>query len=267
MITNYMNTQHTSLNEFRGNIFETKKRYAEEGYFIVKNLVPDYEVDGVRREAIDVFNLQIKNHNINTGDFETDLYQLFKEHPQIVINCGKQIQQNLSLIRLSVDSRISGWCGFAFACQATRQVLFFHNKKLAKEEIYYKIPAHRDAPSMDSSSDAMIVWLPLVDVDKKLGTLQIVPGTHTKNIKTSRHDHNFALVDGFEDKDFIDVELKKGDGLFFHSKLVHRSGDNVTENIRWAANFRFSNLWDPDFIKRGFPSPYIYKSTATENPI
>jgi hypothetical protein len=41
--------------------------------------------------------------------------------------------------------------------------------------------------------------------------------------------------------------------------LLHQSGTNITNSIRWSCHFRYNNLADETFIARGFPHPYLYK--------
>jgi hypothetical protein len=74
------------------------------------------------------------------------------------------------------------------------------------------------------------------------------------------------LIDGYghikeqiDQSSLIAIELEKGDALFFSAFLAHRSGTNSTDSIRWSCHFRYNNLREPTFIKRGFPHPYIYK--------
>jgi ectoine hydroxylase-related dioxygenase (phytanoyl-CoA dioxygenase family) len=72
------------------------------------------------------------------------------------------------------------------------------------------------------------------------------------------------MVDGFgkvETTDsgrFFDVETNAGDALVFSSFLVHESGVNESDRIRWSCHFRFNDLDDPSFIRRGYPTPYTY---------
>jgi ectoine hydroxylase-related dioxygenase (phytanoyl-CoA dioxygenase family) len=115
---------------------------------------------------------------------------------------------------------------------------------------------------MGGSEDAIVVWFPLTNVTRELGALEVVPGSHTRGLLTSRFLEGFGLVDCYEDKDFVSVPLGMGDALFFNSYLVHRSGNNVTDNIRWSCHFRYNNLDDTTFINKKYPHPYIYTPTT-----
>jgi len=76
-------------------------------------------------------------------------------------------------------------------------------------------------------------------------------------------DSGFAEVK-FDKENYerIQPSLEMGDIAVFSTLLVHESGDIVNDEIRWSCHFRYTNLNDDDFIQRGFPSPYIYKSIA-----
>jgi phytanoyl-CoA hydroxylase len=45
----------------------------------------------------------------------------------------------------------------------------------------------------------------------------------------------------------------------FNSFLVHKSGNNITNDIRWSCHMRYNDLEDKSFKDRGYPNPYIYK--------
>jgi len=239
--------------------------YKNCGYFIAKNLVSMATIVEIRNDAINVFKRQLGRlgyHPRNDEDFERDLYRFFKEDQEAFINCGKHIQHLISLHKLSLSNHVLDALralGLTAVNSCTRPVMFFNSKHLATNDIYHTVPAHQDAKSMDGSADAVVVWFPLINVDKKLGALQVVPGSHTHGLMTSSVVEGFGMVNRYKDEDFIAVELNVGDGLFFNSYLAHRSGANSTESIRWSCHLRYNNLDDASFIERKFPHPYIYK--------
>jgi len=159
--------------------------------------------------------------------------------------------------------------GLEFPNISTRPVLYFNSERLAKKEVYWKLAGHQDWRSMQGSLDSVIVWIPLIDIDRPLGALEVIPGSHCWGLLPA------DIVDGYGNlREPVDmsqaraVEIKKGDALFFSSFLVHQSGINVTNSIRWSCHFRYNNLREETFIARGFPHPYIYRpqeELITEN--
>ena len=73
-------------------------------------------------------------------------------------------------------------------------------------------------------------------------------------------DYPFHIdKEAVKEEDFIDLDVKVGDLLVFSSFLVHRSGNNHTEDIRLTTNFRFNNADERTFIERDFLNPYKYE--------
>ena len=135
--------------------------------------------------------------------------------------------------------------------------MFFNNPRLAKQEFYWKTPPHQDWRSMQGSLDSVVVWIALVDVDVGLGALEVVPGSHRRGLLADRLLDGFGQTHELVDADFTSIEMHKGDALFFSSFLVHRSGTNVREDIRWSAQFRYNNLAEAAFVERGYPHSFI----------
>jgi len=244
---------------------EEIQSYHENGYLITRNLFPPGDIHEVRKDAINIFKRQLALRGFypeTYEEFEKDLYTFFQEDQEAFINCGKHMQHTVSLHQLSLCPQILEVLkkiGLSYVTVCTRPVLFAHSKHLAISDIYHTIPAHQDMFSMKGSLNSVVVWLPLVNVTKSLGALQIVPKTHKSGLMTSSVVEGFGMVNNFKDEDFVSMELDVGDALFFSSFLVHRSGNNSTESIRWSANFRYNDINDPNFIARKYPHPYIYK--------
>jgi hypothetical protein len=206
------------------------------------------------------------------AEFTEAMFRLFETDLQAFTNCGKHAQHLISLHRLSLDERILEVVrelGLEFPNISTRPVMYFNSRRLAKKEVYWRLSTHQDWRSMQGSLDAVIVWLPLVRIDRALGALEVIPGSHKWGLLEAE------MVDGYGNlKEPIDaspalpVEVEQGDALFFSSFLVHQSGINSTEELRWSCHFRYNNLREPTFIERGFPHPYIYRpqeELITEN--
>lgn len=231
-----------------------------EGYVIIKNFFNKEYITGLRTKAENIFEIQFKRFHYN-GTFHDNMIRLFQEQESTFINCGKIIQSGLiELYKLPVDDTIIDLIksmGISFPNLCTRPVLFFNHPKLAKEEFYYKTPPHQDWISMESSLDSLVLWVPLVDVNKNNGSILIWPKTHKKGPLPFKSIGGFASVE--INGDYIQPELEIGDIVIFSTFLVHSSGDILNDTIRWSCHFRYTNMNDEDFINRGFPNPYIYK--------
>jgi hypothetical protein len=242
-----------------------QKKLLDEGYIILKNFFDPNIIDNIRKQAKKIFQLQFDYFGYDES-FDSNMIKLFSEHQEIFINCGKLIQTGLiELYELAIDKKLISQLkklGLSFPNLCTRPVLFFNHPKLAKEEIYYKTPPHQDWPSMLSSSDSVVVWVPLVNVNHKNGSIILWPKSHLMGVLPNKIVGGFAKVEIGGDS--IQPELEVGDIIIFSTLLVHSSGDIVNDTIRWSCHFRYTNMEDNNFLKSGFPNPYIYKPIIKE---
>ena len=237
-----------------------KQQLEKDGYIILRNFFNKEYIEILRQKAENIFKIQFKHFGYE-GEFKENMIRLFNEHESVFINCGKIIQTGLlELYKLPIEEKLIKEIknlGLEFPNLCTRPVLFFNHPKLAKETVYYKTPPHQDWLSMESSIDSLVVWVPLVNVNKENGSIIIYPGTHTLGPLPFKVTGGFAEVEIIGEG--IQPELEIGDIAIFSTLLIHSSGDILDNSIRWSCHYRYTNMLDPDFIDRGFPNPYIYK--------
>jgi phytanoyl-CoA hydroxylase len=249
-------------------LMNERQFYNANGYVHLKAFFDKEVVVRVRKDAKAVFVSQMYHRgllpvrDVSEKEFEAALYQFFREDTEGFINCGKTCQHLVSLHRLALsDHLIEKLRDFGIERPniCTRPVMFFNSSHLAKSESYYKAPPHQDWRSMQGSLNAMVVWVPLIDIGKDLGALGIVPGSHLAGLLDSVQDDWYRTVKGTTDDQYVPVEVEAGDALFFSAFLLHRSGDNTTDSIRWSCHFRYNDLDEQTFVERKYPNPYIYK--------
>jgi phytanoyl-CoA hydroxylase len=138
--------------------------------------------------------------------------------------------------------------------------MFFNSRHVAKKEEYWRLGPHQDWRSSQGSLDAITIWAPLVDIGERLGALEVIPGSHKWGLLESESISYYGKIsEEITASKFLPIEVERGDALVFSSFLVHRSGTNSTESIRWSCHFRYNNLSERTFIDRGYPHPFIYK--------
>lgn len=231
-----------------------------DGYYIYRNFFDKNYIETLRISAESIFKIQF-DHFGYTGSFQENMIRLFNENESVFINCGKIIQQGLlELYTLPLETKLIDELkslGIEFPVMCTRPVMFFNHPNLAKHVVYYKTPPHQDWPSMEASLDSLVVWVPLVDVNKENGSLILYPGSHKNGVLPFTTNNGFAEVK--IESSNIQPDINIGDIVIFSSMLVHESGDILNDTIRWSCHFRFTNMLDQDYINRGFPNPYTYK--------
>ena len=246
-----------------------RRSYSRDGYLLVKGFFDPGEVERVRVEAKEIFASQMRRlglpgaGDVPEAEFNQGMFRLFEADLQAFTNCGKHAQHMISLHRLSLDQRIASVLeelGLEWPSISTRPVLYFNSSRLATKEVYFRLSPHQDWRSMQGSLDSMVVWVPLVCIDRALGALEVVPGSHKRGLlEAGMKDGYGHVAEPLDAASFVPVEVEQGDALLFSTFLVHKSGTNSTDSIRWSCHFRYNNLREPTFIERGLPQPYVYK--------
>lgn len=245
---------------------QEKEFFNKNGYIILKDFFKNDYIDNLRNSAENIFKIQFDRFGYEY-DFLTNMVKLFNENNEVFINCGKIIQTGLiELYKLPLEdkliNKIKG-LGLRLPNLCTRPVLFFNNENLAKEKVYYKTPKHQDWSSMQSSMNSVVVWVPLVDITQDNGGVIFYPKTHKIGILPFKSNGGFAEIE-FQGE-HLQPNLNKGDIVIFSTLLIHESGDINNNTIRWSCHFRYTDMLEDDYIKRGFPNPYIYKPLIKNN--
>jgi ectoine hydroxylase-related dioxygenase (phytanoyl-CoA dioxygenase family) len=240
---------------------EIQKQLDKEGYVILRNFFPTRDINQLRYNAHLIFDYQFKHFGYRDR-FQNNMIRLFNEHEEVFKNCGKLIQTGEPMLyKLSINDLLIDTLkqlGLKHPNMCTRPVLYFNHPKLAKESVYYKSPQHQDWPSIESSLNSLVIWVPLVDVGLGNGSIILYPGSHNKGILPFKTNGGFAEVE-YNDENAIQPKLNIGDVVIFSTLLVHESGEIFDDSIRWSASFRYTDMLEHNFIERGYPNPYIYK--------
>ncbi|MGM0533799.1 MAG: phytanoyl-CoA dioxygenase family protein, partial [Campylobacterota bacterium] len=83
------------------------------------------------------------------------------------------------------------------------------------------------------NSDLISVWLALGQESRENGVLEFIPGSHTMELDPRRFDENKRFREDLAiNQELIEkrvhYELKQGDVVLFHAKVLHAAGENKT---------------------------------------
>lgn len=125
---------------------------------------------------------------------------------------------------------------------------------------------HQDSVYLLGSVNAVTVWVPLQDVDLHHGTIQVIAGSHRNGLAPFKRisdkviapyvpmlQRDLSLADEVTDEP-VTIEAKRGDIVVFKQMLLHRSTPNFSDQIRWTAQLRITDLADPDYRRQRFPT-------------
>jgi phytanoyl-CoA hydroxylase len=251
------------------------QNYREKGFILIRNFFDKKETDNILAEVKRVFAIQI--HLFSSISIEEIIkkeescfaelvFDLFKNHFDVFTNCSKQVQHLISLHKFGVQNKlleVLTGLGLEFPIISVRPCVLMNSKYLDKDGDngrYWRLPSHQDWYYSQGSLDSVTVWYPLISVNSELGALQLVPESHKWGLQKTENSYG-ELDFELEDDKYISFDMDKGDVLIFNSLLIHRSGVNNTNKIRWSSQLRFNNLIEETFVDRNFPLPFVYHPT------
>jgi hypothetical protein len=123
---------------------------------------------------------------------------------------------------------------------------------------------HQDQWYSFLSNNAITIWFNLGKMESSLGPLKIYPKTHKKKI-FNFSDINQGTFDLKNKKILtkeIELILKKNQILVFNQHLLHKSGNNISDQPRVSLQIRYNDLCNISEYKSSFrciSSDYVLK--------
>jgi len=90
------------------------------------------------------------------------------------------------------------------------------------------------------------IWLALGEEYEENGGMQLIPGSHLKDLDRGRYDGAFFLRQDLPENQIlinsaVTENLSQGDVLFFHSGTFHAAGQNKTNKVKTSVVFTYYN--------------------------
>ena len=108
-----------------------------------------------------------------------------------------------------------------------------------------------------NSKNGVVLWIPLIDTNYENGTLIIKPGSEFSTFKCSsivKKGSKYKSLQLLVKKKFLkkykskSISCKKNSALATYCGTFHKSGTNVSDQIRFTIIVRFNNQFSKDFL-------------------
>ena len=116
--------------------------------------------------------------------------------------------------------------------------------------VHFASPWHQDQAYWGGATK-WSAWIALEDATKENGCLRVVPGSHQRrwdhdSVKDAKGFTNRISDGDLKGERMSDVEMKQGDVLVFHDRLLHSSHPNRSGRERWSFIPTYRNADVPD---------------------
>ena len=107
------------------------------------------------------------------------------------------------------------------------------------------------------SNNGVVLWIPLINANKENGTIVIKPGSENRSFNCSKR---IFSGDKYKSEQIIvmnkylkkypskSVDVKKNDGLATYCGIFHKSGVNLSNQIRFTLIVKYNNQLSKDFL-------------------
>lgn len=160
--------------------------------------------------------------------------------------------------RLMTAERLGAACadlGIATPLFQTTPVLHLMSRRLVIPGGYQGFDVHQDWTSVQGSLDTITTWIPFMDIDPRLFTMEVVPGSHLLGLLSGDQEQHVLRVDAshYSEDAFVPVCVGKGGVCLMSNFTIHRSSREGDERMRISVSGRYENASEPTFIEREYP--------------
>jgi phytanoyl-CoA hydroxylase len=224
--------------------------YEDNGFVIVKNFYPAEDLQDFKTEVKNIINAHLIKAGIQEMDSTNDdilsngilaleekdheyvaaIYDTIFQSPSFFRILGNRTTESYIKELLHIDSGHALY-GFTNRCRIdppkdNRRTYGWH------QEVFYTVPR----------GSYIQTWAPLIfDTTFENGTIEVAVGSHKEKIAKQTWNESAGIatqiliddnvVNKYEQRV---VEMKVGEILFFSGFLAHRSGNNISQQVRYS---------------------------------
>ena len=265
---------------------EQRQHFDENGYLIVKQALTDADLDPVINEYEAHINRRAQQLHKEGKLSQLHAEQDFATRLASICQENKEIYPELDIMRLrgkaafeflgndNLLDLVEDFVGPEIICSPIQHLRPKLPTNLAVDghpENTHIAPWHQDAGVTWAEADGyfiLTVWVPLVDATPENGCLQIIPRIHGSGLKKHQTDALLGtsiIPEEMPDQKPLDLPMQKGDVLFMHKEIPHRSLPNLSDTVRWSMDLRYQKTGTP--TGRPFHPEFTVRSRANPESV
>ena len=234
-------------------IEKQRRQLFEKGYFIEK--INAKIVKQLRKKYLSIFSSVSKLSHEKKIKNDSDLIKLYNSKKRFAWAAAFDLRFfEPLLLKLASSKEIMNLAKIAGIKKPYFKTTPVFRADMPKDDPKYSFGPHQDYPYSDGSKNSITIWIPLQNVTIKNGALKIVEGSH-KGKKIYKTNKKNIILKKYK-FNFKDIPCKVGDVIVFSQYLIHKSGYNSSNSVRFSVGFRFSDLSRKDSISELLKEKY-----------
>ncbi len=258
-------------------------KFDKNGFIIIRNFIDKKNINNIFDQLNKTLNHILKKNDIkfNSEDtIEKKYIILKKKNPILKSHFYDSIKLLDATNRIVFSSKVIN----TMKKLLKKKVIFVRGQRLRLDHKSdpYNLPLHQELNNI--SNDFGLLWMPLVKVNQKSGSLCIIPRSHkfghllytdskltaekhrvgiVKNILKNKKELNYKnpIVDKlFKKENLYFPSLNPGDALIFKTFIFHGSTPYIGKGLRWTLLSSFHPIDTVPYIvdekMKSFAIPY-----------
>ncbi|GEM_PF-355823 len=225
---------------------EQAEAWEQDGYFIIRGMVPEAECTAINNSAIELVRKIADGDQDATPDATIKYGFISIAEKNFTTDVREAEDRASKLYNLHRHDVFRRWSRNSHLVKCLGGILgpnvdVFNSQFIFKNPGAWGQPWHQDSLYFNFDRSPQVgVWLATSKATISNGCLFVAPGSHKESVHEhlpdSRPDANVGYME-IRDYDFSSeksVEMQVGDVLIFHSFLMHKSVDNLSDQRRTA---------------------------------
>ena len=244
--------------------------FQENGFIIRKKFIPKPLIENVINTFIkfckklggEKFNVHDSVNDFYSEEFNKKLIELREEKPKVYGAIYDTMQTTVSMQKIALHKNILQDVSKLLSTQVTNLMCFNYLFRMDPPHCNRnKLDWHQDFITYDQvdMSDGLTAWIPLIDIPLKLGPLRALKKSHLygrvedyeinenssiNNLVSHKHKIKNSVIDKYTS---VSLPVNSGDIIYISMNLIHASGDNISNRIRFSGQGRFYNILSDSF--------------------
>ena len=251
------------------------KKFEDDGFYIAKNIIKENQITGILENICRVYFKNNPSSKFlrekkpwNNDLFHREIIKFRVENSNKFSEVYDSSQSSVPLIQLITSERISEIAAILLRCKLIELSQFGNMVRMdTPNDVRNKTAWHQEMQF--TRNPGLVLWIPLVEITDAIGPLHILEKSHLDGEiiieRNDIRDYTTSRVSKCEIPENIlekynekAIRINKGDALFFDTNLIHSSGDNTLNRIRFTCQIRFLNSVSNEFA--------AFRPDITHNP-
>ncbi|MBU3568181.1 phytanoyl-CoA dioxygenase family protein [Polynucleobacter alcilacus] len=216
-----------------------------EGFAVIKTEISSL-LEAMRSDFIQLFNRISQHHGCGAVHNDADVCRLYENNHSLWVAAYNQLRFHPKVFEIASSKIILDILNNAGLVSPHIGAQCIVRADMPFDDPW-RFPPHQDYPFNKGSLNSVTLWVPFQDTGEDMGCLQVIKGSNKLGLLPEK---NNEIIEQFPDINYESAPIALGEILCFSQFLIHKSGFNRSEKIRFSLQLRYNDLAHDEYLSR-----------------